>query len=164
MSTGPRTDGLPFLTVGERLDRLPVMARHWKIFWLLAAGLLHRQHRSLHGWGRGCSIAARPLVDAAIERPLSVLHLPGPVDRGIRHGVHGGSLRPPLRVPIQSSAVRARVVCSRRGSFHDVADLISICDGVGPWRGNRIGVPTLIEFIPARHRGRFISLFIILEL
>ena len=38
MSTGTKTEGLPLLTIGERLDRLPVTARHWKIFWLLAAG------------------------------------------------------------------------------------------------------------------------------
>jgi putative MFS transporter len=161
MSTGLGRDDLPFLTVGERLDRLPVIAQHWKIFWLLAAGLYIDSTEVFLGGG----VAAALLRDGWSTLELNA-HFQFFTFLGLSIGAFGTGFMSDhygRRLAFQFNLLLFGLASFAAAVAPSMTWLIFFRFVMGVGLGAEIVITyaTLIEFVPARHRGRFISLFVI---
>ena len=161
MPTAKTMDSLPFLAVGERLDRLPVIARHWKIFWLLAAGLYIDSTEVFMGGG---------VMAALLREGWSTLQLNAHFQfftfMGLSIGAFGtGFLSDHYgrRFAFTFNLLLFGFASFAAAAAPSMTLLIFFRFVMGIGLGAEIVVTyaTLIEFVPARHRGRFISLFVI---
>src|SRR6516165_7304739 len=101
------------VNTGARLDRLPISSFHYRIFWLIAAGMFFDGYNLY---------VAGPVLGAAIQSKFSTLSQNGwflsltlsrDDPRLAACWLLGRSLRPPLHIPIQPDDIRSRL--PRRG-------------------------------------------------
>jgi putative MFS transporter len=157
----PTTIDLPALTAGERLDRLPVIALHWKVFSLLAAGLYIDSTEVFMGGG----VAAALLRDGWSTLALNA-HFQFFTFLGLSIGAFGTGFVSDhygRRLTFQFNLLVFGLASFAAAAAPSMTWLIIFRFIMGVGLGAEIVVTyaTLIEFVPARHRGRFISLFVI---
>jgi len=153
--------GLPALTVGERLDRLPVTRRHWIIFWLLALGLFVDSTEIFLGGG----VAAALLRDgwSTLELNASFQFFTflglsiGAFTVGIVSDRYG------RRFAFQFNLMVFGLASFAAAAAPSITWLIffRFIMGLGLGAEILVGYTALAEFIPARLRGRFLALLVI---
>ncbi|WP_167858692.1 MFS transporter [Methylobacterium nonmethylotrophicum] len=152
---------LPCLSVGERLDRLPVTPKHWRIFWLLTAGLFIDSTEIFLGGG----VAAALLRDG-----WSTLELNAAFHSFTFLGMAIGALgcgilsdRYGRRFAFQFTLLIFGVASFAAAAAPSMGWIIAFRFIMGVGLGGELVVTysTLTEFIPARLRGRFLALLVI---
>ena len=153
--------GLPALTAGERLDRLPITRRHWIIFWLMAVGLFIDSTEIFLGGG----VAAALLRDGWSTLELNA-NFQFFTFLGLSIGALGVGIvsdRYGRRFAFQFNLLLFGLASFAAAVAPSITWLIFFRFVMGLGLGAEILVTyaALTEFIPARLRGRFMALLVI---
>ena len=95
------------VNAGARLDRLPISSFHYRIFWLVGAGMFFDGYDLYVAGGVLASTIADQILDVAAESAIPLVHLRRHDTRLSDHRFCRRPVRTPLHLSDQSSGFRS---------------------------------------------------------
>ena len=126
------------VNAGARLDRLPISSFHYRIFWLIGAGMFFDGYDLYVAGGVLAGVIQTKF--STLPQNLQFLFsltFVGMDHRLAGHGFPRGSLRPPFHLPGQSPDLWIGLVRRRAGAGHDPTDRLPLRAGAWARRRDR---------------------------
>ena len=144
------------VNTGARLDRLPITSFHYRIFWLVGAGMFFDGY-DLYVGGDVLGSPSRAASRRCRRTPQFIsLTFVGMTIGAFVTGFHRRQIRPALHLSDQSGDLRPRFARRRLRAGHDVAERCRFVMGLGLGAEIVVGYSTLTEFVPPKSRGRWL--------
>ena len=146
------------VNAGARLDRLPISSFHYRIFWLVGAGMFFDGY-DLYVAGRRARVNnTDKILDAAAESAISLVDVRRHDDRLFHHRFRRRQIRSGAS-PIRVNLLVFGLASIAAAFAQDMTQLI-ICrfiQGLGLGAEIVVGYSTLTEFVPPATRGRWLA-------
>ena len=125
------------VNAGARLDRLPISSFHYRIFWLVGAGMFFDGYDLYVAGGVLASTIQTKFSTRSAEPSVPVAHLRRHDHRRAGHRISRRQFRPPLHLSDQFADLRARLARGRVRAEHDRTDLVPLRAGARTRRRDR---------------------------
>ena len=125
------------VNAGARLDRLPISSFHYRIFWLVGAGMFFDGYDLYVAGGVLAVRYPDQVLDAAAEPAIPLLDLRRHDDWFADHRLRRRPLRPAFHLSDQSADFRPGLARRRLRAGHDPAHHLPLRAGAGLGRRNR---------------------------
>ena len=146
------------VNTGARLDRLPISSFHYRIFWLIGAGMFFDGYDLYVGASvLGAAVQSKFAVLPQVPQFISWTFVGMTHRRGDRR-LPGRPVRPALHLSVQPAGLRPRLASPpRRRPSMDWLIAARFVMGLGLGAEIVVGYSTMTEFVPPASRGRWMA-------